>query len=909
MVSNATLNNGLRKIVLVIFLSIFFNRITFSQVAININGATPHTSAMLDITSNNKGLLIPRMGFGEMMAITAPAEGLLVYVNSGLSGLYQHRFGNWEKVFTFNGTVSNGGVLFGGNSTLTQNNNHFFWNDTQKYLGLGTNNPNAPLTVSSLLAPTGNGGNSSWIIGNFGAQFGSRLLFGTREGLPTIGAANAALLAWDTLNLNPGGPIKMPFYAGPNPLLLSTNTNGNLRATKTANGVNFQSDTLQIGGLLSKNTSILLNNKMFAFKGGSPSPTITVSNFSNSNLSTNINTSFGQSFVAQNNGTLTTISIIMGLDYGTPYLAQYFLYEGNGSSGPLLKSGSFLIPYYNFGTFVDIAINHSVVAGQSYTLMVGTLGGYIRYEMTQNNQYPAGQLYVGASYSDLFHDLKFKVTEIESIFDLVAIDGQAKSMAINVPANKLKIASLSGTGTRNVTVASDGTIGSSIGIPGTVSNVTGTAPLQVTNNSTTPQITIAQANASTSGFLTATDWNTFNAKQNALPNANGSTSGILSSTDWNTFNNKVGTNTALNTTTPLIGGGTLGTSLTLSMTQANTSTNGFLSSSDWNTFNSKYNLPSLTAGSILFSNGSNIAQSNAQLYWNNTTKALGIGTGTPTAGLHINGYEYNQGLKITNTNGASVGPAIFLEGANRSYSIINSNNLAGSGPQKLGFYDEKAGQYRMVLDSTGNLGVGEINPDKKMVVNGQGGLKVSSTHPGNGVTDWVSGNFGGTGDQRVVIGQFENIATIGAHNAALNTWRDLAINPNATGNVGIGNTAPAYKLDVTGSQRVTGDLIVGGSVKQSVQQLTISVPGAVYPFINPLIGGSTTPSYGFTTAMWTHNLGYNPIVMTSLNFSNGAFLHHVSVSYRHVDSNTLEFYFNNTSVNTATGLLNVIIVN
>jgi hypothetical protein len=223
--------------------------------------------------------------------------------------------------------------------------------------------------------------------------------------------------------------------------------------------------------------------------------------------------------------------------------------------------------------------------------------------------------------------------------------------------------------------------------------------------------------------------------------------------------------------------------------------------------------------------------------------------------------------------------------------------------------NEKAGQYRMVLDSSGNLGIGEVNPDKKLVVNGQGGLKVNSDHPGNGYSDWVAGNFGGVGDHRVVIGQFDTIATIGGHNGALNAWRNIAINPSATGYVGIGTTAPQYKLDVTGSQRVTGNLIVGGYVKQPVQQLVISVPGATYPVINPITGGATTPSYGFSTAIWVHNLGYNPVVMTSLDFSTGAYLHHVNVSYRHADSNTIEFHFNNTSVNTANGLLNVVVVN
>ena len=46
---------------------------------VGINNATPHASAMLDIVSNNKGLLIPRITTAQRTAIAAPATGLLVY--------------------------------------------------------------------------------------------------------------------------------------------------------------------------------------------------------------------------------------------------------------------------------------------------------------------------------------------------------------------------------------------------------------------------------------------------------------------------------------------------------------------------------------------------------------------------------------------------------------------------------------------------------------------------------------------------------------------------------------------------------------------------------------------------------------------------------------------------------------
>lgn len=63
----------------------------------------------------------------------------------------------------------------------------------------------------------------------------------------------------------------------------------------------------------------------------------------------------------------------------------------------------------------------------------------------------------------------------------------------------------------------------------------------------------------------------------------------------------------------------------IGITQSSTSTNGFLSSADWNTFNTKYNLPALTAGSVLFSDGTTIAQDNSFFFWDNTAKELKVG--------------------------------------------------------------------------------------------------------------------------------------------------------------------------------------------------------------------------------------------------------------------------------------------
>lgn len=51
----------------------------FPQVAINNDGSAPNNSAMLDVQSTEKGLLIPRMSYSAIYAIQNPAQGLMVF--------------------------------------------------------------------------------------------------------------------------------------------------------------------------------------------------------------------------------------------------------------------------------------------------------------------------------------------------------------------------------------------------------------------------------------------------------------------------------------------------------------------------------------------------------------------------------------------------------------------------------------------------------------------------------------------------------------------------------------------------------------------------------------------------------------------------------------------------------------
>ena len=109
---------------------------------------------------------------------------------------------------------------------------------------------------------------------------------------------------------------------------------------------------------------------------------------------------------------------------------------------------------------------------------------------------------------------------------------------------------------------------------GTVTSVTGSAPV-VSSGGTTPAISMAAATTSVNGYLTSTDWNTFNGKQPA--------GAYL---------------TAVTSDAPLTGAGTAASHL--SMPAATTSVNGYLTSTDWTTFNNK---GSGTVTSVTFTGG------------------------------------------------------------------------------------------------------------------------------------------------------------------------------------------------------------------------------------------------------------------------------------------------------------------
>ena len=87
-----------KNVLLVIILLILnFNNL-YAQVGINTDGSQPDNSAMLDIKSTDKGILIPRMTQSQRDAINAPATGLVIFQMDNTPGFYFYDGSAWQLI-------------------------------------------------------------------------------------------------------------------------------------------------------------------------------------------------------------------------------------------------------------------------------------------------------------------------------------------------------------------------------------------------------------------------------------------------------------------------------------------------------------------------------------------------------------------------------------------------------------------------------------------------------------------------------------------------------------------------------------------------------------------------------------------------------------------------------------------
>lgn len=97
---------------------------------------------------------------------------------------------------------------------------------------------------------------------------------------------------------------------------------------------------------------------------------------------------------------------------------------------------------------------------------------------------------------------------------------------------------------------------------------------------------------------------------------------------------------------------------------------------------------------------------------------VGIGTTDPQTLLHVSGSNY---IDTTFTSSSAVSSGIMLDSTGsggRQYSLLSTADSADSGGGKFGIYDDTSNVYRVVVDSSGNVGIGTTTPSVKLDVVG-----------------------------------------------------------------------------------------------------------------------------------------------------------------------------------------------
>ena len=349
-----------------------------------------------------------------------------------------------------------------------------------------------------------------------------------------------------------------------------------------------------------------------------------------------------------------------------------------------------------------------------------------------------------------------------------------------------------------------------------LASLSGSAP--ITYNSSTGAIGITQASGSTNGFLSSTDWTTFNGKQNALTlgNVTEAVSNVLMFPD--------GQN-----------GKTIG-NLSIQVVQAGSTTNGFLSTTDWNTFNNKQNAITLTttgtsgaatfsggtlnipqyqgvltnpvtgtgtSGHVAFFNGSGSIAGDAGHFWDNTNKRLGIGTATPSYALEVKqtgvnstiwGYNIAQFADAqTNNNGLRIGTSVGTSG------LTNLIAATANDASQFGFWTFSGSAWgeRLRITSAGNVGINTTSftpfgSRLQMIMKGDAtsGVSVMQVTSNDSASSVALFSGSGTSDAPAIIYQ-KDLRFGSVTDSGIGGYTDR-MRITSTGNVGIGIVPSAW---------------------------------------------------------------------------------------------------------------------
>jgi hypothetical protein len=226
----------------------------------------------------------------------------------------------------------------------------------------------------------------------------------------------------------------------------------------------------------------------------------------------------------------------------------------------------------------------------------------------------------------------------------------------------------------------------------------------------------------------------------------------------------------------------------------------------------------------------NIASSSGTPIFNIAANGkVGIGTTSPGRNLDIQGGNAAVSIKDTTTGG-------------HQYVLTNLSPGDGS----LGIYDQTNTAFRMLINSSGNVGIGRTDPSYTLDVNGTGRF---------GAYAMIGTNVAAGYYQDAANGAYRanNTSSAGYYfqsNNGASTPMFVGLAGTYAGRVGINTASPAEALDVAGMARfgATGSTSIGLRDDESTNGLKyLHANSDVVGFLG---GGGTWMSYLNTSGNW-----------------------------------------------------------
>tara|TARA_B110000503_G_scaffold14700_1_gene20114 strand:- start:63 stop:1640 length:1578 start_codon:yes stop_codon:yes gene_type:complete len=233
-----------------------------------------------------------------------------------------------------------------------------------------------------------------------------------------------------------------------------------------------------------------------------------------------------------------------------------------------------------------------------------------------------------------------------------------------------------------------------------------------------------------------------------------------------------------------------------------------------------------------------------KFFWDSSAESLGIGTAVPAYGIDLSSASGTSKVgsigvtSQTTNNGLIINSTATNNAAIRNWAVLANSSGYGSFDIRQSAAiggDATTGDYRLTINSSGNVGIGTSSPSAKLNVVSTGAnsrIAIGDTSVGSWATMLMYGGSGKYNFQLAVQTTVNNAFEI-TPSTAVNgtTFSTPAFVVNSSGNVGIGTSSPSSLLDISSTGVVVSTIrstSTGGS-REAKLRLNVASTGGDDP--------------------------------------------------------------------------------